>query len=184
MTRSVRLSPDSDKVEALVRLREKLAAAKAAELADGQGLASDVPELERQIKQAEADALASGPVYTFRRLTRREKADITRDLPPTPQQWERYREKAKAYPGYVLDAPEFDMVSAAPLVISKAAVDPPLTLEQAGVLWDESSDTDAALLWQTAWADSDNVHPIYGTGTDMTPTSGPESTMPVNGESL
>ena len=184
MTKSVRLSPDSEQIKQLVRLRAQLAEAKAAELTDGQGLASVVPDLERQVKAAEAEALSSGPVYEFRRLTRREKADIIRQFPPTADQWARYREKAKAYPGYVLDAPEFDMLSAAPSVLATAAVDPPLTLEEAVELWDETSDSDAALLWKTAWDDGDTSRPTSGTGTDMTPTSGPESTTPLNGESL
>lgn len=183
MTRKVRLSPDSGKVQELVRLREQLAQAKSAELRDGQGLASQVPELERQVRMAEEAALTSGPIYNFRRLTRREKADITRNFPPTPQQWERYREKAKAYPGYILDAPEFDMVAAAPQVLSTSAVDPPLTLEQAAELWDTVSDNDAAALWMAAWDDGENLRPTSGTGTDTTATSGPASTTPANEES-
>ena len=184
MTKSVRLSPDGGKLEELARLREQLAAAKAVELSAGEGLASDVPELERRVKAVMAAALTSGPVYTFRKLTRREKADITREFPPTVEQWEHYREKAKAYPGYVLPAPEFDQVSAAPKVISVAAVDPPLTLEQATALWDDSSDSDAVLLWHGAWVDSDTVRPISGIGIDETANTGPVSTSPVNTESL
>jgi hypothetical protein len=175
----VRLSPKRNKVEELLRLRERLSVAK---LADDDSLASEVPELERQVKKVEAEAMASGPTYNFRQLTRREKAEIVRKYPPTSEQWQRYREKAKAYPGYILDAPEFDMTSAAPEVLALGATDPPLTLDEATKLWDDSSDNDAASLWQAAWVDATGP-PIFGTGTDMTPPSGPESTTPPNGES-
>jgi hypothetical protein len=178
----VRLSPKRDNLEELGRLRERLAAAKLADISQGESLSSETPELERQVKTAEATASASGPTYNFRQLTRREKAEIVRKYPPTAEQWERYREKAKAYPGYILDAPEFDMVAAAPEVLALGATDPPLTLEQATQLWDDCSDNDAASLWQAAWVD-DVGPPIFGTGTDMTPRSGPESTTAQNGES-
>lgn len=183
MTRRARLAPDPEKVEELLQLRERLAAAKVADRLAGDALNSTAPDLERQVKELEAAVLQTAPVYLFRQLSRREKADIVRKYPPNVEQWQRYREKVKAYPGYILDAPEFDMVASAPEVLHLAATDPTLTLTEAEQLWDEVSDSDAATLWQAAWED-DKAPPFYGTGTDTTRSSGPDSTTPASTESL
>ncbi len=154
-TKSIRLILDGDATDELERARAELNEAKRLDketeekgsgtLATG----SLTPDAERQFKEIEAGILEDATVFTFKAIGRKKLEKIRGEHPPTPEQWEIYRERSKANP--LVQPPTFDPDGIAPELIEAALVDPELTLEEATELWDELSDGEAAQIYDAAW---------------------------------
>lgn len=182
-TTTVRLLLDGDLQEEIRVLKERLKVARKRDIADGEGLGSEAPQIEQQLREAEARADEIATEFHFRAVPRSRLAELKEAHPPTEAQWERYREQAKANP--FIMPPEFDPVTLAPELISASAFDPSFTVAEATELWDGLSEPDAEILFDAAWRVNQTAspRPTYGTGTDTTPSSGPASTTPPSGGS-
>lgn len=180
---TVRLLLDGDLQEEIRVLKERLKVARKRDIADGEGLGSEAPQIEQLLREAEARADEIATEFHFRAVPRSRLAELKEAHPPTEAQWERFREQAKVNP--FIPAPEFDLVSLAPVLISASSFDPSFTEAEAAELWDGLSEPDAEILFDAAWRVNQTAspRPIYGTGTDTTPSSGPDSTTPANAES-
>lgn len=179
----VRINFDGDLADQIEALEERLRAARRRELLEGEGLSSDVPELERQLSMLRARLDEDAEEFTFQALGRARFKEILATHPPTEAQWEQHREAAKSNP--FLAAPECDYEAVAPILIAECCISHDFTVEGAAKLWDELSDAEASKLFEAAWAVNQkaSIRPTFGTGTDTTPSSGPGSTTPPSGES-
>lgn len=154
-TKSIRLILDGTATEELERARVELASAKRmdekaeAEGSETLGTASLLPDAERRYKEIEAEILDGAAIFVFKAIGRKVLERIRSEHPPTPDQWEIYRERAKANP--LVQPPTFDPDGIAPQLIEAALVDPELNLEEATELWDELSDGEAAQIYDAAW---------------------------------
>lgn len=179
----VPISLDGDLDEEIEDLKAQIRAAKRQEAADGGGLAAQSPILEEQLREAEARRDEEAHEFVFEAMPRAEFKAILTANQPTEEQWERYREQARVNPFVV--APDCDFDAAAPIVISRCCISHDIDEAGAQEIWDALSDGEAARLFDAAWGANQRVsqRPTYGTGTDMTPNTGPDSTTPPNGES-
>lgn len=153
--KTIRLILDGATTDELERARTELRDArrldKEAEEKGSETLstASLVPDAERTYKEIEAKVLDESAVFHFKAISRKKLAKIRAEWPPTEEQWEIYRERAKANP--LVQPPSFDSDGIAPQLIEAAMVDPNLTLEEATELWNELSDGEAAQIYDAAW---------------------------------
>ena len=180
---TVRLLLDGTLSSQVDEVRRQLKLAKAADIADPQGLASRAAPLEVKLNELQIEAEEASTAFTFQALGRARFEEVKRLHPPTEDQWERYRERVKA--AWWVTAPEFHELTFAPALIAACCVEPAMTIEDAQALWDELSDGEAAALYTAALAVNEEVtnRPFSGTDTDTTPNTGPDSTTPQSGES-
>ena len=183
LEKRVRLLLDGSLAAQMDETRREIRQAKARESLSGGGLASTLPELERQLAELALAADDSSAAFTFRAIPRARLEDLKRRHPPSAEQWEKFREEQKG--NIFAQAPQFDWVGLAPDLIAASCSEPAMTVEEARRLWDELSDGEAAQLFEAAWSVNEQAtaRPFSGTGTDTTPTSGPSSTTPQREES-
>lgn len=179
----VRLLLDGSLAVQIDDLRREIRQTKAADVRRGSPLDTAVPELERRLEELVSQADAEAAEFTFQAVGRAKLEELKRLYPPTDEQWERFREQVKG--NLFAQAPEFDWAGLAPALIASCCVEPEMTEADAARLWDELSDGEAAQLFQAAWAvnETSSPRPFFGTATDTTPSSGPDSTTPRNGGS-
>lgn len=159
---SLRRAADAAK-DAVVRQRRE-------EAKDGQGLGSQVPELEEAWREAEAAADEAAVSFTFRAVGRRRLADLVAECPPTAEQLERWKERVRTSPVLATAAPEFDYERFAPRLIAASLVEPAAAPGEVLELWDAEdgwSDAVWAELWKAAWEVNQEAatRPTSGTGT-------------------
>lgn len=179
----MRLLLDGELDTRLDQLRTQIRRAKARELADPQGLATQVPLLETDLGRLTVEADEATTEFTFQAISRTALEDLKRNHPPSEEQWLRYKESVNDLPVLVAlqqNPPEFDWLTMAPALLAACAVDPKMTRDEAQVLWDELSDAEAAQLFNAAWGVNAQAatRPFSGTDTAMTPSFGPSSTTP------
>lgn len=180
-----RLILDGALVSRLERLREEVRQAKLRDLISGGGLADEAPELETRLRKLELEADERAVTFRFRAIGRGKFEELIAQHPPTEAQWAEWREKAKAVPYYA--PPEYDHVGLSLALVAACCYDPAGSVEE----WKEWRDSK---LSDGQWAElygkalqvntQSSIRPTYGTDIDVTPSIGPDSTTPPNGESL
>lgn len=182
-TKTVRLLLDGGLQAEIDSLREQVKAAERRDKREGESLDSKTPELRRQLDELEARADSEAEAFCFQAVPRAKFDALKAAHPPTEEQWQLHREAAKTNP--FLRPPECDYMGIGPELISLSCVDPELSVEEAQQLWDLLAPGPAAQLWEAAWevSNGSSIRPTFGTGIDTTPSSGPDSTTPLNGES-
>ncbi len=154
-SKTIRLLLDGAAQDELERARTELRNAKRLDKeADESGTgtlatASLVPDAEKRYAEIEGSILEDSAIFTFKAVSRRKLREIREEHPPTAEQWDIYRERAKANP--LVQPPTFDPDGIAPQLIEAALVEPELTLEEATELWDELSDGEAAQIYDASW---------------------------------
>lgn len=183
LEKRVRLLLDGAANAELEDLRREIQSTKARETVNHPGLDSKVPELERRLVDRTLQAEEAAAVFTFRAIPRPAFEDITTRHPPSEEQWALYRDTVRI--NFVANAPDCDYDAAAPELIAASCAEPQLTVAEAAELWSGLSVGEARTLFNAAWSVNQQAtsRPFYGTGTDTTLTSGPDSTMSQNGES-
>lgn len=187
--RTVRLLLDGSLGVELDELRAERRKVARVEATQPAGLKTQLPDIDRKLREVEERAEAATVVITLRAVPGVKFDEVKLAHPPTESQWETYRERAKATPLFA-SPPEVDPIGMAPALIglSVVAVDgePVEWDEREGLeLWEGLHDGARADLLDAAWdvnGQSAN-RPFSGTGTDTTPISGPESTTQPNEES-
>lgn len=138
---------DAETQRQLTDARRKL---KQAEIGlDGLG-DTELAAMRESVSTLEAAATVGTVQFTFEGIGRAELDRLKAKYPPTPEQWEAYRHRAGSNPLY--GAPEFNPDALAPALIARCCVDPAMSDEEAGELWDRLTDGDAAVLYQAALA--------------------------------
>jgi hypothetical protein len=187
--RTVRLLLDGSLVAELDRARKAVRDAVREEARNPQGLRTTVPDLEAKVAELERRADGATVEFTIRAVSGAKYDALKQAFPPTEAQWAEYREEAKASPMFARP-PTVDADALAPALVGLSIV----AVDGEEVDWDEA---DGAELWGTlhdgARADlldavwevngQRGARPFSGTGTDTTPSSGPESTTPASTES-
>jgi len=178
-SKTVRLVLDGGSTVALDLLKNELSNLKLQERVNGRDetLGSQIPLKERQILELEAEIMKSAVEFTFHAIGRGRLEELKAKFPPTAEQWDVYREQAAANP-LMAAVPRFDPEGMAAEFLAACAVDPVMTVEEAGALWDGLSDGEAAQLWEAAWtvnAEAATV-PLSATGIDGTGSSDARST--------
>lgn len=188
-TREVRVCLDGRLLGRIDDLGGLLHQAKKRDQLAGESLADEAPALARQLAELEVEAEANVTVFTFQAVSGEKFDDLKRRHPPTEEQWQTYREEAAASPLFARP-PEFDIDQVLPRLIgvSVQAVDGEAASwsEDDGLaVWAGLSDGARADLGNTVWQlnNKTSIRPTSGTGTELTPTSGPGSTTPLNGAS-
>lgn len=187
--KTVYLLLDGSLITELDRLQEERRQLVRQEAIQSPGLASKIPALDRQLHELEDKAQEATVAVTLRAIPGARFDQLKLAYPPTEEQWEAYRERAKAMPLFT-GAPEVDSLGMAPALIGLSVV----AVDGEPVEWDES---DGEELWATlhdgvradllaaAWevnGQSSN-RPFFETGTDTTQNSGHESITQQNEES-
>lgn len=188
-TREVPINLDGDLLGRIDNLADEAKTVAAAEVVAGPDLASKAPGMLRELATLRAQADADVTVFSLTAVAGEIFDDLRQRYPPTEQQWVRYREEAQAAP-FITNAPEIDYAEVLPRLtgLSVTAIDgePTTWTEDDGLeLWRKLTDGARADLGDAAWTlnNRGSLRPTFGTGTDETPPSGPESTTQQNGES-
>lgn len=188
--RTVSLLLDGSLAAEVHRLEETRRKLIRQEAVNSPGLASKVPAVDKALSILETKIDDATVAVTVRAISGARFDALKLAHPPTEEQWESYKERAKAVPLFAA-APEVDALGMAPALIGLSVV----AVDGEPVEWDES---DGAALWSTlhdgargdlleaAWEvnGQSSSRPFSVTGTDTTPNSGHESTMQQNEESL
>lgn len=189
--RTVRILLDGSLAAELDKLADELDRTRRKELRDPQGLATKVPAVEAKLADLRDRADAATVEVTVRAMSGEQFDDLRRRFPPTEEQWESYKNQAKASPLFAPQPPEVDVLGMAPELIglSLAAVDGQLvepSAEEGYKLWAVLHDGARGDLYGAAWEvnGQTSTRPFSETGTDTTSSTGQESTTPANTESL
>lgn len=187
--RTVRILLDGSLASELDRARRNVKTQETKEKRNPQGLATSVPALEEKVAELEAQAEEATVDVTLQAIPGVQFDQLKLAHPPTEEQWEYYREQAKASPMFARP-PEFDPEGLAPKLIGLSIVavdgDPVEWSEADGKeLWETLHDGARADLLEAAWQVNGQRgnRPFSGTGSDATPNSGPESNTQSSGES-
>lgn len=189
METETRLILDGALVSRIDRLREELKQARRRDAAAGGGLADEAPELERRLRKLELEADERTTTFKFRGIGRGEFEKLIAKHPPTETQWAEWREIAKAVPYY--RPPEYDHVGLSLVLVAACCFDPVGSVEE-WKRWRDGEDPKRRFS-DGQWAElygsalkvntEASVRPSYGTGIDVTPSTGPDSTTPPDKES-
>lgn len=188
-TAQARINLDPEILEEIAHLRDELRKAKRQDQLAGEGLDARAPQLERRLLELQEQADQQATVFGLSAIRGEDFDGLKRRCPVTEPQWQRYREEAKASP-FTAQAPEFNYDEMFPRLIGRTVVsidgEPVDWSEEDGIqLWAELTDGARADLGKAAWDvnSRSSIRPTYGTVTDTTPSFGPESTTPPQGES-
>lgn len=188
-TREIRVQMDGQLLGELDRLRDDFKAALREDRISGEGLGSKAPGVRRRLEELEAEADKTATWFKLQAVSGERLDELKRAYPPTEEQWRRYREEAQAKPMFTR-APEFNFDEVLPRLIGLSVIEVDGEAVEWGeddgvALWAELHDGARADLGDAVWDvnNKSSLRPTSGTGTDTTPTSGPESTSSANGAS-
>lgn len=182
-TASKRLVTDGRILGEIDQLRDTLRMAKIAERSNSQGLADEVPRLERQLEELALRAAEESILITVEALAGEVFDDLVRRHPPTAAQLDRYREQAKATPW--IQMPEMDPQSMGPELLSACLIAPDWTAGETEKFWRERSKGEQNQLWNLALSvqiDGADL-PFSPAATGMIDGGGDRSIMPASEES-
>lgn len=182
-TASKRFVSDGAVLGEIDQVRETLRVAKLTEISNSQGLASEVPRLERQLVELAEQAANEAVTFTVQALPGETFDEIKRQHPPTEEQLDRYRTQAKVVPW--ADMPEMNPATMGPELLVACLIEPDWTPEEVRGYWAELSKGQQNQLWNLALdVQTDGADlPFYAAATGTTVGGGEPSTTPANGES-
>ena len=192
-TKTVRINFDGELMGKLDDLHEEVVRAIAEDTVAGEGLGDKAPALSKELAQLTLEANKTATVFLLRTIPGEDFDDLKRRCPPTEEEWARYKKAVEAAPmtaSLTLPTPEFAFADLIPRLIGLSVVE----VDGDAVSWDEEDGLDLwaglydgarADLGDAAWKlnNKSSLRPISGIGTDMTPSSDPESTTRQNGAS-
>lgn len=182
-TASKRLVQDGALLSEIEETRHLLQLARRAEARNPQGLASEVPRLERQLSELAERAATEAALFVVEAIPADDFDEIVRRHPPTAQDLERWREQAKANP--FAPMPEWNDRSMGPDLLEACLVEPKWSRSELDEWWREASVGERNQIWnlavgvQTQGADV----PFFDAATATTDGGGEPSSSPASGES-
>jgi len=154
------------------------------------GLKSKVPGLQADLERLTLEADAATVTVVMHAMPGGLYDEMKTRHPPTPAQWEKYKEQARALPMFGAYAPEYDPEGLAPELIaaSVASIDgEPIewSADDGRELWATLHDGARADLLQAAHEVNGrrSARPLSSSDTDTTSSIAPDSTTASNEES-
>jgi hypothetical protein len=182
-TASRRLLQDGELLSEIEATRHTLQLARIAEKTNPQGLASEVPRLERSLEEMTERAAREAVLFVCQTIPADDFDDIARRHPPTPEELERWREQAKVNP--FASMPEFNVASMGPDLLEACLVEPDWGSERIGEWWRDASKGERNQLWNLALSvqvEGADV-PFSAAAIGTTDDGGEPSSSPASGES-
>lgn len=182
-TASKRLVQDGALLSEIEETRHLLQLARRSEVHNPQGLASEVPRLERKLSELAERAAAEAALFVVTAIPADDFDEVKRQHPPTSQDLERWREQARVNP--FAPMPEWNYRTMGPDLLEACLVEPDWSRTEVEEWWREASEGERNQIFnlavgvQTEGADV----PFYEAATATTGAGGAPSTSPVNGGS-
>jgi predicted transcriptional regulator len=179
-TASKRLVQDGALLSEIEETRHLLQLARRAEARNPQGLASEVPRLERQLSELAERAATEAALFVVEAIPADTFDDIKRQHPPTSQDLERWREQAKANP--FAPMPEWNYRTMGPDLLEACLVEPGWSRAEIAEWWREASEGERNQIFnlavnvQTEGSDL----PFFDAATASTNGGGEPSNTPAN----
>lgn len=183
-TASKRLVQDGALLSEIEETRHLLHLARKAEARNPQGLASEVPRLERQLSELAERAATEAALFVCQAIPADDFDEIKRQHPPTPPDLERWREQAKVNP--FAPMPEWNYRTMGPDLLEACLVEPEWSRAEIEEWWREASEGERnqifnlAIELQVQGADV----PFFDAATATTNGGGEPSSTPANEASL
>jgi hypothetical protein len=136
-TASKRLVQDGALLSEIEETRHLLQMARRAEARNPQGLASEVPRLERQLSELAERAAAEAALFVVEAIPADDFDEITRKHPPSSQDLERWREQAKVNP--FAPMPEWNDRTMGPDLLEACLKSPEWSRAEIDEWWREAS---------------------------------------------